>query len=103
MEAIQIQPSFGPQSGSTRVTVLGSGFTGIVSDQIDRFFCSFGDKTGAILKTPAKILSDSKLSCSTPAQAKPWHAPVGAGVDEISVVAASMYFQYYGMPVFACS
>jgi len=95
-----MQPSLGPQSGHTMITLSGSGFTSIPSDQIALFYCSFIDSLGVTRKSKARILSDSALSCRTPPQSVKCLAQVGAGVDELAVTVAAIFFQYYGMSNF---
>jgi hypothetical protein len=96
MQAIQLQPSFGPQNGFTLITLIGSGFTGSTADQLDRFFCSFEDSAGVMLKSTASVLSDSQLSCYTPAQPKAVLTEVGAGVDELVIATSRLRFRYHG-------
>jgi hypothetical protein len=103
IQAISIQPSLGPQGGQTLITLTGSGFIGIPSDQIALFRCTFEDSLGVTRKSKAWILSDSMLSCQTPPQSVKCIAQVGAVVDELAVTVAAIFFQYYGVHNFLAS
>jgi hypothetical protein len=96
IEAIKIQPSFGPRKGNTVITIKGAGFLGSSADQISRWFCSFESAVGVVAKSDARILSDSLLSCQTPPQDGSCLAKVGAGLDQVSAVGAELYFMYHG-------
>ena len=94
LEAISMQPSFGPQTGNTLITLIGSGFTNAITDQATRFFCSFQDAHGHTIKSVGRVLSHSMLSCYTPAQSRACLAQVGAEVDQVSVTAFLHFHNY---------
>ena len=53
-----VTPPFGPEVGSTRVTVLGSGFRDAYTLR-----CRFGNSSSAVL---ARYVDENQLECSTP-------------------------------------
>lgn len=71
-----IEPSYGPQSGGTEVTVYGMNF---LHDELT--FCRFGD----VHAQAVKFVSTSEIACVAPPQPK-FHESNGGGISSKGVI-----------------
>lgn len=93
MLATNLSPSLGPTSGGSAVTVVGSGFTGAQTDQLDRFTCLFAGPPE--VRVAASILSDSSVSCASP-PARVGLQQLQLALDAETIGGLALYFLHHG-------
>ena len=72
-----VTPLVGPQGGGTSVTILGTGFTGAVGV----YFGYNPNNFDALLSATFTIVSDTEITCTTPAST----LPLGSGLVDVVV------------------
>jgi hypothetical protein len=85
---LNLEPSGGPITGGTGVTVIGSGFT-VFSDPLRTPKCKFGS-----LVVQARADSDDKMFCVTPETLTAGYVSVTVSLNEVDFTSPALGRQY---------